>query len=137
MRSLSPIAPTPSSAVSRPLPDNSQSLTPGDRGVTRNSSYTLSDYDSYWADSNEKPGQDSKIEAEFMSSNSSQLSNHFLASWCLPNPSLPLNQSHPSQIHGVDSLGRLVSIPHQRFCLSSRPLVLSTTKLLAQFLLHL
>ncbi|SCO87248.1 uncharacterized protein FRV6_11375 [Fusarium oxysporum] len=64
MRSLSPIAPTPSSAVSRPLPDNSQSLTPGDRGVTRNSSYTLSDYDSYWADSNEKPGQDSKIEAE-------------------------------------------------------------------------
>ncbi|RBR19136.1 hypothetical protein FVER53590_02548 [Fusarium verticillioides] len=64
MRSLSPIAPTPSSAVSRPLPGNAQSLTPGDRGVTRNSSYTLSDYDSYWADSNEKPAQDSKTEAE-------------------------------------------------------------------------
>ncbi|KAF9766381.1 hypothetical protein IL306_001233, partial [Fusarium sp. DS 682] len=63
MKSLSPIAPTPNSAVSRPVPDNSQSLTPGDRGVARNSSYTLSDYDSYWADSNDKPEQESK-EAE-------------------------------------------------------------------------
>ncbi|KAF4342545.1 hypothetical protein FBEOM_3521 [Fusarium beomiforme] len=60
MRSLSPIAPTSNPAVSRPLADNSQSLTPGDRGVTRNSSYTLSDYDSYWADSNEKHEPESK-----------------------------------------------------------------------------
>ncbi|CAF3433121.1 unnamed protein product [Fusarium graminearum] len=57
MRSLSPIAPTPNSAHARPAPENGQSLTPGGQNEIRNSSYTLSDYDNYWADSNDKPEQ--------------------------------------------------------------------------------
>lgn len=55
MKSLSPIGQSPALA---PPPDNSQSLTPGSRNDTRNSSYTLSDYDTYWADTNEKPAQE-------------------------------------------------------------------------------
>ncbi|KAG8671843.1 hypothetical protein FPOAC2_05204 [Fusarium poae] len=57
MRSLSPIAPTPNSALARPAPENTQSLTPGGQNGMRNSSYTLSDYDNYWADSIDKPEQ--------------------------------------------------------------------------------
>ncbi|KAH6992693.1 hypothetical protein EDB82DRAFT_158171 [Fusarium venenatum] len=57
MRSLSPIAPTPNSALARPAPENTQSLTPGGQNEMRNSSYTLSDYDNYWADSIGKPEQ--------------------------------------------------------------------------------
>ncbi|KAF4953358.1 hypothetical protein FSARC_12409 [Fusarium sarcochroum] len=65
MRSLSPIAPTPNSTLSaRPPPENPQSLSPGGQNDMRNSSYTLSDYDSYWADSTDKPGQESSKEAE-------------------------------------------------------------------------
>ncbi|KAF5023666.1 hypothetical protein F66182_4286 [Fusarium sp. NRRL 66182] len=65
MRSLSPIAPTPSPALSpQPRPENPQSLSPGGQNDVRNSSYTLSDYDSYWADSTGKPGQESHSNAE-------------------------------------------------------------------------
>ncbi|KAJ4259582.1 hypothetical protein NW762_007512 [Fusarium torreyae] len=68
MRSLSPIAPTPNSTLSpRPPPENTQSLSPGGQNDVRNSSYTLSDYDSYWADSTDKPGQESSKEAEAQS----------------------------------------------------------------------
>lgn len=61
MRTLSPIAtaPTPS-----PLGENVTSLAPGNRGDTRNSSYTLSDYDSYWDDATEKPGSEEKKDEE-------------------------------------------------------------------------
>ncbi|KAM0207628.1 hypothetical protein ACHAQD_011983 [Fusarium lateritium] len=65
MRSLSPIAPTPNAGLSpQPPLENTQSLSPGGQNNMRNSSYTLSDYDSYWADSNEKPGQESGKEVE-------------------------------------------------------------------------
>ncbi|SPJ79881.1 uncharacterized protein FTOL_08272 [Fusarium torulosum] len=65
MRSLSPIAPTPNSGLSpQPPLKNTQSLSPGGQNNMRNSSYTLSDYDNYWADSNEKPGQESGEEVE-------------------------------------------------------------------------
>ncbi|KAK7432853.1 hypothetical protein QQZ08_000716 [Neonectria magnoliae] len=57
MRTLSPAgtAPTPT-----PLGETSTSLAPVDRRDTRNSSYTLSDYDSYWEDSTEKSGPEKK-----------------------------------------------------------------------------
>ncbi|RSL50660.1 hypothetical protein CEP54_011823 [Fusarium duplospermum] len=61
MKSLSPIGQSPALA---PPPDNSQSLTPGNRNDTRNSSYTLSDYDNYWADTNEKPAQEASNEVK-------------------------------------------------------------------------
>ncbi|KAF4460809.1 hypothetical protein FALBO_12406, partial [Fusarium albosuccineum] len=61
MKSLSPIA---SSSGLSPQPDNSQSLSPGARADPRSSSYTLSDYDNYWADSTEKPAQDSKSDKQ-------------------------------------------------------------------------
>ncbi|KAF5657524.1 hypothetical protein FHETE_10384 [Fusarium heterosporum] len=65
MRSLSPIAPTSNAGLSpQPLTENSHSLSPGGQNNMRNSSYTLSDYDSYWADSNEKPDQGSGKETE-------------------------------------------------------------------------
>lgn len=61
MRTLSPVAtaPTPS-----PLGENVSSLAPGNRGDTRNSSYTLSDYDSYWDDATGKPGSEEKKDEE-------------------------------------------------------------------------
>ncbi|KAH7176697.1 hypothetical protein EDB81DRAFT_940579 [Dactylonectria macrodidyma] len=51
MRTLSPVGTTPSPS---PLRDNTSALTPGNRADTRNSSYTLRDYDSYWDDATEK-----------------------------------------------------------------------------------
>lgn len=61
MRTLSPVAtaPTPS-----PLGENVSLLAPGNRGDTRNSSYTLSDYDSYWDDATGKPGSEERKDEE-------------------------------------------------------------------------
>ncbi|KAJ4321990.1 hypothetical protein N0V84_005037 [Fusarium piperis] len=61
MKSLSPIG---QSSALAPPPDSSQSLAPGNRNDTRNSSYTLSDYDNYWADTNEKPVQETSNEVK-------------------------------------------------------------------------
>ncbi|KAM0415649.1 hypothetical protein ACHAPT_013399 [Fusarium lateritium] len=61
MKSLSPIGQSSSLA---PPPDNSQSLSPGNQTDMRNSSYTLSDYDNYWADTTEKPAQESSSEVK-------------------------------------------------------------------------
>ncbi|KAJ4179328.1 hypothetical protein NW755_012550 [Fusarium falciforme] len=61
MKSLSPIG---QSSALAPPPDNSQSLTPGNRNDTRNSSYTLSGYDDYWADTTEKPAQEANNEVK-------------------------------------------------------------------------
>lgn len=60
MRSLSPRA---SNTVLPPRGDNSQTLSPDAQTNLRNSSYTLQDYDSYWADANDGSGQDASKEA--------------------------------------------------------------------------
>ncbi|KAH7158254.1 hypothetical protein B0J13DRAFT_435046 [Dactylonectria estremocensis] len=57
MRTLSPVGTTPSPS---PLRENTSALTPGNRADTRNSSYTLRDYDSYWDDATEKAVSEEK-----------------------------------------------------------------------------
>lgn len=58
MRSLSPAAPEQSSQI----PDNPQTGKSMERKGTRDSTYTLQDYDTYWADADEKPPLPQAIE---------------------------------------------------------------------------
>lgn len=62
IKSLSPVGNKPSVAL--PPGDENRSLAPGPRGDLRTSTYTLSDYDNYWADTTEKPapGENKKID---------------------------------------------------------------------------